>query len=386
VLAAAGCRAAPSQSAAPEAQRAGEFGLVAGLLGTPLSASPGGSAVAAAASDLALLAGMQQVAGVIWRRVIVADGTEGWTSRDVGAVRSVRVQPSMRPLSLVSKSPDDPGFSEAEEILIDDGVDGMIVGISRGTRVAGNEQLMLPERYRHTLPWLELRFGSQQGFAPLDWIAFRAAPAARPLPEALDGLGAKGLVWRPFLGDVASATIAGGIDGRAYALADPVASPRRAQTSGEWSSLEFTFRDERGAMAVYGDGPRRMFRFVENGAAPVDIVLGSDWARPAQVRHRDLNGDGTLEWLVEIAARYGDGFYAALWILDGRPPGDALALERLLLSHSAGEPASSSVDGTWQLRDDGTIEVTRRTNGDSRTTTYRYRDTLTEVRSPAARE
>ena len=142
-----------------------------------------------------------------WRRLVVADGTTGWTSRAFDNVRAARVRASARSLSLLSKSPDDPAFSEAEEIRVGDDIEG------------------------------------------------------------------------------------------------------------------------------------------------------------------------------QIAARYGDGFYAVLWIIDGRTAADSLTLERLLLSHSTGESPSTDVNANWQLRDDGTIHVTRGRAGEERTAVYRYGgNRLTEVR------
>src|SRR6185436_4868796 len=112
-------------------------------------------------------------------------------------------------------------------------------------------------------------------------------------------------------------------------------------------------------MAVWADGSRRLFRFIQGANPPVNVILSSDFALPAQTRHTDLNGDGALEWIVEIAARYGDGFYAVLWVIDGRSVADSLKLQQLSLSQSSGEPPSTGVDASWELRGDGTIHVTR---------------------------
>ena len=384
VLLAAGCSGSPSQSPAPGIAPASDIGFVTGVLGLELSPAPAEPAARTAASDLALVVHTQQARGVTWRRLVVADGTTGWTSRAFDNVRAARVRASARSLSLLSKSPDDPAFSEAEEIRVGDDIEGQIVGVSRRARVAGNEQLMLPERYRRSLPWLELKFGSTQGFAPFDWIALLPppSPVTSTLEEALDALGARGLVWKPFLGGLVSEPAVMRVTtGTVYELNDPASLPRKAQAAREWSALEFVFRDERGLMVVYTDGPRRMFRFTGDRNVPVDIVLNGDFALPAQVRHTDINADGAQDWLVEIAARYGDGFYAVLWIIDGRTAADSLTLERLLLSHSTGESPSTDVNANWQLRDDGTIHVTRGRAGEERTAVYRYgSNRLTEVR------
>jgi hypothetical protein len=168
--------------------------------------------------------------------------------------------------------------------------------------------------------------------------------------------------------------------GTAYSLDDPASPPTKTDAPGEWNHLEFVSRDERGLMAVYADGPRRLFRFVQGSHPPVNIILASDFAQPVQTRHKDLNADGSEEWLVEIAARYGDGFYAVLWIVDGRSVAGPLMLQQLPLSRSTGESPSTDVQASWALRDDGTIQVMRDTAGRTTTTVYKYADRLVEVR------
>lgn len=379
VLVLAGCSA--SQSSAPATAPPSDLGLVSGALGLELSNGPGEPATRTAASDLALLVHKQQTGGVAWTHLIVADGSSGWTSHAFDTVSAVRVRASARPFVLMNKSPDEADFSEAAETHVDEGAEGEIVGASRRSRIAGNEQLMLPERFRHALPFLELKFGSTRGFAPLDWVALLPTPVPqfRTLEEGLDQLRARGLVWKPFLGALSTAPAVRVTPGTAYELNDPTSSPRKTDAPGEWSQLEFAFRDERGLMAVYADGPRRLFRFIQGSEPPLAVVLTSDFAMPVQTRHTDLNGDGRLEWLVEIAARYGDGFYTVLWTVDGRSAADSLRLQQLRLSHSTGESASTDVDATWALRDDATIQVVRETAGTKRTTVYRYTDRLIEV-------
>ena len=56
-----------------------------------------------------------------------------------------------------------------------------------------------------------------------------------------------------------------------------------------------------------------------------------------------------------------------------------MKLQQLSLSQSAGESPSTGVDASWELRDDGTIQVTREAAGKTRTTVYRYTDRLVEV-------
>jgi len=381
VLLTAGCSS--SQPPASPAEPGSGLGWVTGVLGLELSDAVSSPAARAAASDLAVVIRTQQVGGVTWRRLVAADGSSGWTPHAFTSVRAVRVRPDVSPFFLLSKSPDDADFSEADEIRIDDGVEGQIVGASQRGRVAGNEELMLPEKYRRSLPWLELRFGSRQGFAPMDWIALLAAPVpqVRTLEEGLDALGARGLVWRPFLGSLTSDAAATRVTpGTSYAMDDPASAPTRTRAAVEWSRLEFVSRDEGGLMAVYGDGARRLFRFIQAGQPPIDITLATDFARPVQARHIDLNADGKREWLVEIAARYGDGFYAVLWIVDGRSTAESLMFQHLSLSQTTGESSSTNVDASWTLRDDGTIQVVRETAGTKRTTVYRYDGRLVEAR------
>jgi len=150
-----------------------------------------------------------------------------------------------------------------------------------------------------------LKFGSLQGFAPFDWIALvpTPAPQVRTLEEGLDALKAKGLVWKPFLGALSTSPVAHVTPATAFELEDPSSSPRKTGAAGEWSRLDFVFRDEQGLMAVYADGPRRLFRFIQGANPPANIVLSSDSAVPVKTRHRDLNADGMAEWIVEIAAR-----------------------------------------------------------------------------------
>ena len=380
VLLTAGCTGAPSQSSSslPTPAPRSDIGIVSGVLGLELSPAPAGPAASTATSDLALIVSTQQAGGATWRRLVIADGTSGWTSRPFETVRAVRVRPATRPFSLLSKSPDDPSFSDAEEIHVAGEVDGQIVGVSERARVAGNEQLMLPERYRRSLPWLKLKFGSVQGFAPVDWVALlpTPTPVTGPLAEALDALEARGLVWRPFLGGLPSVPVA---PETVFELEDPTSAPVMARSSREWNALEFSFRDDRGLMAVYADGPQRLFRLSREKDVPVDIVLKGDFATPAKVQHTDVNADGAQDWLVEIAARYGDGYYAVLWIIDGRTARGPLRLERLLLSRSTAESASPGVDARWDVLDNGTIQVTRGTADKKQTTVYRYSDRLTEV-------
>jgi hypothetical protein len=379
VLLMTGCSS--SQSPAPRTEPASGIGLVSGVFGLELSDGPAGPTTRTAASDLALVTHTQQTGSVTWTRLVVADGSSGWTSRALNGARAVRVRPSARPFFLLNKSPDDADFGEAAEIPVDADSEGQIVGASRRGRIAGDQELMLPEKYRHALPWLELKFGSKQGFAPFDWIALLPTPApqVRTLEEGLDALKAKGLVWKPFLGALLTSPFTHVTPGTAFELEDPSSSPRKTDAAGEWSRLEFVFRDEQGLMAVYADGPRRLFRFIQGARPPANIVLSGDSAVPAKTRHRDLNADGMPEWIVEIAARYGDGFYAVLWVVDGRSVADSLKLQHLSLSQSAGESPSTGVDASWELRDDGTIQVTRETAGKRRATVYRYTDRLIEV-------
>lgn len=376
----AGCSA--SQSPAPRTEPPSAIGLVSGVSGLELSDGPAGPTARTAASDLALVTHTEQTGSVTWTRLVVADGSSGWTSRALDGARAVRVRASARPFFLLNKSPDDADFGEAAEIPVDAENEGQIVGASRRGRIAGDQELMLPEKYRHTLPWLELKFGSLQGFAPFDWIALLPTPApqVRTLEEGLDALKAKGLVWRPFLGALSTSPVAHVTPGTALELEDLLAPPRKTDAPAEWSHLEYVFRDERGLMAVYADGPRRLFRFIQGTSPPAHIVLGSESARLVQARHRDLNADGVPEWIVELAARYGDGFYALLWIIDGRSGADSVSLRRLSLSQSSGESPSTGVEASWELRDDGTIEVTRETAGKTRIAVYRYTDRLVEVR------
>jgi hypothetical protein len=309
----------------------------------------------------------------------VADGATGWTSREFAEIRAVRVRPAIQSFSLLTRSPDDPSFGDAEERRVSDGIEGEILGVSERARVAGNERLMFPERYRRALPWLDLKFGDVRGFAPFDWVTLVPASvsATGSLPEALEAAGATGLVWKPFLGGLPTATVT---TGTVHELANPDSEPALVQRSSEWRVPEFMFRDGQGRMAVYSNGVRRLFRFSEGTAATADIEIDGDNAEPGRVQHVDMNMDGKKEWLVETLARYGDGFYSVLWILDGRTVPGRLRLERLPLSRSAGESASRDADASWEWRTDGTLQVTRGPAGQRQTVTYRYGDRLTQVR------
>jgi hypothetical protein len=372
-----------SQTSAPALAQPARIGLVTGLLGLDLSDGPSEPVARSSASNLGLVLDTQQVSGVTWRRLAVADGSIGWTSHPFEDVQLVSAQPFLRPFSLLEKSPDDPDFGDAREIRVRDDATGEIVSASRAARVGGNEQLMLPERFRRSLPWLQLKFGSAVGFAPFDWIVLSGnpRPPAATLEEALDAMAVKGIVWRPFLGTVAAMSALTRVaPRRVYELEDAGAAPSRAQTSAEWSVLDLVYRDERGLVALYADGAKRLFLLKRESEAPIHLLVNADHATVAHVRHSDLNNDERDEWVLEVVGRYGDGSYSVLWIVDGRSTPESLMLQQLPLSRSGGEAPGKDVDRSWSVRPDSIIEVVSTAAGEKQSLTYRYGDRLTRIK------
>jgi len=263
-----------------------------------------------------------------------------------------------------------------------------VLGISTRARVAGVEQLMLPPRLRpYELPWLDLKIGEVRGFAPFDWIALSwdVAIPQGTLEAAVDGLGIKGIAWKPFLGPLSFTTSqsARARTAGVFQLDDLASAPKKATVAADWNDLVFVYRDDTSLVAMYAEGPKRLIRF-RAASVQLDTVIDEDFATPSGVKHLDLNGDGHDDWILELAGRYGDGFHSVLWVIDGASRADSLRLQQLPLSHSAGEGGSTEMDARWTVGTDRTIEVERRsgTSG-ARKTVYRYGTRLTEVHAAA---
>ena len=94
--------------------------------------------------------------------------------------------------------------------------------------------------------------------------------------------------------------------------------------NGQWKRLEAIYvdpGDHSTMLAVFAAEAARLLLFVESGKPNLGIVQSEDHPRMVRVILEDLNGDHRPEWLLEIASRYGDGFYSTLWHVDagGRP-------------------------------------------------------------------
>src|SRR5205814_8948988 len=108
-------------------------------------------------------------------------------------------------LELSDRSPDAASISEGIEPFEVSGKDAWIAGASVASRVASPRELLLPARLNPFLtPWLEIHSGLRTGWVIPSELALEWGEPARggDLPAAMDRLGFKGIVRRPFLGPV----------------------------------------------------------------------------------------------------------------------------------------------------------------------------------------
>ena len=360
------------------------LGIVQGVLGLELSDSPGSPPNRAIRGNLAIVVESRPDKKVAWSRLVTSDGVHGWTSSGLVPSSAVEVEPLTHPFTLMNKSPDAQDFSEnAEEIPIANGTKGSILGASSKSRVSSTRSLMVPERLRRDqLPWLFLEFGSDEGYAPIDGVTLTwpAGSGNGTLEDTMEAAGMRGLVWRPFLGPVKSRLMElaprPGADG--YFMDGTAVAARQAKLPESWDGVEVIYREANALLIVFSSGTARLFRFISSGAATSDIFAPNDEPYPGRVMRMDLNADGNPEWILEIVGVYGDGYYSALWVIDGMSGLDGLKSARLPLSHSSGEKAGDA-EATWEIAPDGMIRVTR-TKGEGRASSqYRYTDRLAEL-------
>ena len=139
-----------------------------------------------------------------WTRLLAADGASGWTDRRFTNAVAAHIAVTGS-IELSDRSPDQPSISEGVETFAIPAKEASIAGASLKSRVASLRQLMLPARWNPFLtPWLEVRSGSRAGWIvpselPIEW----GGPVrGENFPAAMDRLGLKGIVRRPFVAPV----------------------------------------------------------------------------------------------------------------------------------------------------------------------------------------
>jgi len=291
-----------------------------------------------------------------WTRLLAADGSSGWTSRQLGGGVHARIAGDK--LELSDRSPDMSSVAEGVETFTVPAKEASIVGASMKSRAESPQQLMLPPRLNpFVTPWIEIRAGSRTGWVVpsdlrLEWG--EPVPPGELIP-AMDRLGFSGIVRAPFLRPVEQAIIASHTPGASILHFDSISSkPNRiAADNTSVKTLRAVVRHGPEWLAEFSSPQGSVFYFPGRGdatvaeGAPVMINTAS----------ADLNADGKPELVLQLAGTYGDGYATVLWIVNGDGT-QGLRIDTVPLGGSNGEPGGSTVEAAWWI-DENTLWIAR---------------------------
>ena len=401
-LALAGAGAAWAQAAAPVPSAPG---IVTGVLGLAVAAELGQPPSQQLRGGVALRLAQESRDGLVWTRLLASDGRHGWTLSAPGLVLPVTAGGALPDLELSLLPPGDRDFEAGASVAVPDGSTLQLTGASRASRVARQEDLMVPPWLAATLaPWPLVRFGAKQGYVPLQALALRwppvaaataSAPASMPQPASasvplsahaqLAARGLLGLSQAPFLAPVVLGLRASAPRPGSAMLDLSEAAGRRpgqVRAEGHWDGPLAAYCSAAplsGALTSllsFGQGKTRAFVLAGNDSRMQSAVafVAEDAPYIARVEEADLDRDGLPEWLLEVVGIYGDGFYSELWVVDGRSLSAGLRIARLPLSRSGSEGGNARTqDAAWWV--DAATRTLRVWHSDargSRLTTQRY--------------
>ena len=345
---------------------AGEVGIVTGTMALPLARTPGDSADELAGSGVGLVVDARLSGGETWRRILTADGLNGWTAKRVAPLRLATVTLVGPSAAIKGASPDDGPLESAPDVSVTPGAIGTIEGASRSSAPSTQTQLLVPERLASGIqPWLTVRFDSTRGSAAIDWLQLhwgRDVSANTDVADALRERGLVGIVRRPFLSPARAllARLSPKADELSLALESGATTARPVRLAGEWTHVESIVNDAgtRELIAVFADSEARVFTFYGPQHKPLHVLVPEDqpFLLRAEARARPMGG-GT-RWLLEVVSTFGDGFYSGLWVVRGladvRP-----RVDRIALSRGGGEGGTLAVYSGWWVDPDGRIWVSR---------------------------
>lgn len=320
-----------------------------------LASAPGGPVFANAASSPALVIGS---GGGGFRRVLLADGTSGWTNAPLRRLSSARFRPQAD-FDINRFPPGDPRRKDVQDpqlmVTLPAGAVASVVGASLERDAPSERALRLDQAPFLEQPNLLLQFGATKtGFAhgldiDLEWT-----------PPTLTHLqSARGIVRRPFLEPFATAALARAPSAGATThvldgLGALRALPAPAHT---WASLETLIHDpnaKSGAiatLAVVADGGAFAFVFTGKDKSESLVVpraeLGSPWI--TRVELADLDGDGRAEWLLELVDRTSEALSSRLLVVAGDSLQSKFSAAALDLGEESGESADPGQRYAWYV-------------------------------------
>jgi hypothetical protein len=342
--------------------------MLAGVLETQVSTTPGQPVSSKVNGNLAVLLEVQEVNGQKWQHILSSDGTQGWTYKPLGEPQATVARPVRVPFSLLSRSPDDPEFNSALELSIPPGSEAEVLGGSRASRPASPGDMMVPERLNRSIgPWLKLKVGASTGFAPADWVSltwnYKKSQTAS-IQENLEQLGCRGSVRKPFLGPVMDAlkTLAPppGTTVKRFEADKSLAS---AVSPQKWDQPEMVVCSPEAKAAgiatlvVFSQDKSRLFTFIDSSGKASHVLMEEGSPYVSQAERADLNHDGATEWLLEVVNTFGDGYYSTLWVVNGKSATGELQIVRFALSRSSGEETNSAIDAAWWVGPDNRLWI-----------------------------
>lgn len=317
--------------------------------GTGIAPAPGASATAKSNSSPALILG---VGGAGHRRLLLADGSSGWTAAPVRIVSSTRVSPT-KDLELARFPPGDPRRKDSHEkatVVLAAHAAATIIGASFERDAPSERALRLDQAPFLEQPNLLLQLGpTSTGF--VHGLAFDVEWTTPPAVEFAHLARFRGIVRRPFLGPLAAPSLS--LAPRAGESTHVVVDTPKdfdvfrllSAPAHKWSSLEALVVDPEAkpggiaTLAVVGDGGALAFVFVgEVKRASVVFPraeIGSPWITRTEMA--DLDGDGLSEWVVELVDRTSHGVDARLLIVAGSSLTSGISSAVLPLGGEPGE-------------------------------------------------
>lgn len=309
------------------------MGIVSSTLYAELSTDPGKPPIHRTSSSIALLLEQRQQAGKTWSRILSADGFSGWTEKTLGTPGLTSVVPTLSKFILIDKSPDQEPVESAGELAVPAGVKGTLLGATAKAHPSAMDLLRLPAHLSRSAPWLYLEFGNARGYAPAEWVLFRADPAIMT--------SAVGLLRHPFLTPETAVGKMPRAGDEAIAIADFGGQQTRLKLEADWKEVEAFYRDpsdDSRKLTVFRDGVKRLVQ-LEDKKQTTRLLF----AEHQPFLHRI---DGGAGWLIEIAFLYGDGAYSLLVRLS---QSGAVTVEPL--SHVSGEEGAKQITAGWGVSD-----------------------------------
>lgn len=332
---------------------------VKGTFGISLAQDPGGRIAGSSNAPLGIVLEEKHLKGHTWRRLLLADGTTGWSdATHLDAAAEVGVEfvpetsqpgllqaPALAPDAISNKTLDRPGV-------------GCIIGLSESQIPYDPYELMLPARLRTwQYPWIDVRMHAAQGYAHLNGIRLlpertsqqdqRVASVSTSYP----GLTRAPFFWLTQNSHLATQTAPGSIKVD-YALdtADAgICSPvGRSDTTVR--EIFRSPRDPRQSLITYAPkvGSGELFVVYNRDKPSMLACQAEDRVSLLMADTVDLDGNGSIEWIFVTASIFGDGFYSHLWHLDPTCEPHKKAPAIILLSRGSGEQGDWTI-GDWAI-------------------------------------